>query len=295
VISDYLKLEVQLGRLQVVPTSKGPAPPLLQVSPFGVIPKKHKPNKWRLIVDLSSPQGQSVNDAIPADLCSVSYTSVDDAVSMMQKLSDSCLMAKVDIQEAYRAVPVHPSDQRFLGLSWEGTTFIDKVLPFGLRSAPKLFSALTDAMMWMLHDRGVVNAIHYLDDFLLLGPPGSPTCSQALSTTLGLCAELGFTVSPEKTEGPCSTLAFLGIEIDSVAGEIRLPQEKLSATFQLWMSQSDTARPRTSGRKRELLSLVGQLAHAATVVCPGRPFLHGLIDASSSVKELGAPEQYSKG
>jgi hypothetical protein len=292
VISDYLKLEVQLGRLQVVPTSKGPAPPLLQVSPFGVIPKKHKPNKWRLIVDLSSPQGQSVNDAIPADLCSVSYTSVDDAVSMMQKLSDSCLMAKVDIQEAYRAVPVHPSDQRFLGLSWEGTTFIDKVLPFGLRSAPKLFSALTDAMMWMLHDRGVVNAIHYLDDFLLLGPPGSPTCSQALSTTLGLCAELGFT---EKTEGPCSTLAFLGIEIDSVAGEIRLPQEKLSATFQLWMSQSDTARPRTSGRKRELLSLVGQLAHAATVVCPGRPFLHGLIDASSSVKELGAPEQYSKG
>ena len=174
VISDYLKREVQLGRLQVVPTSKGPAPPLLQVSRFGAIPKKHKPNKWRLIVDLSLPQGQSVNDAIPADLCSVSYTTVDDAVSMMQKPGDSCLMAKVDIQEAYREVSIHPSDKRFLGLSWEGTTFIDKVLPFGLRSAPK---ALTDAMMWMLHDRGVVNAIHYQDDFLLLGPPGSPTCS----------------------------------------------------------------------------------------------------------------------
>ena len=82
----------------------------------------------------------------------------------------------------------------------------------------------------------------------------------------------------------------LGIEIDSVAGEIRLPQEKLSrllATLQLWMSQSDTARPRTSGKKRELLSLIGQLAHAATVVRPGRPFLRGLIDASSLVKELG--------
>ena len=47
-------------------------------------------------------------------------------------------MAKVDIQEAYRAVLVYPSYEHLLGLSLERTTFIHKVLHFGLHSAPKL-------------------------------------------------------------------------------------------------------------------------------------------------------------
>ena len=48
-------------------------------------------------------------------------------------------MVKADIQEAYRMVPVHPEDQHLLGMHWEGFLYIDKVLPFGLRSAPKNF------------------------------------------------------------------------------------------------------------------------------------------------------------
>ena len=46
-----------------------PPPPFpnLQISSFGVIPKKGQPGKWRRIVDLSSPWGASVNDGISAD------------------------------------------------------------------------------------------------------------------------------------------------------------------------------------------------------------------------------------
>jgi len=46
-----------------------------QVSLIGIIPKKHRPGKWRLIVDLSSPEGGSVNDSIniSKDTCSLSY------------------------------------------------------------------------------------------------------------------------------------------------------------------------------------------------------------------------------
>jgi hypothetical protein len=73
-----------------------------------------------------------------------------------------CRLPKVDIQEAYRAVPVYPSDRRLLGLTLEGTTFIDKVLPFGLRSVPKQLPALTETMLWMLQNRGVFNTIYYL-------------------------------------------------------------------------------------------------------------------------------------
>ena len=44
-----------------------------------MIPKQHQPGKWRLIVDLSHPKGASMNDGIEADLCSLSYVSIDDA------------------------------------------------------------------------------------------------------------------------------------------------------------------------------------------------------------------------
>ena len=45
----------------------------LQVSPIGVIPKRHVVNKWHLIVDLSSPTRFSVNDGISKELCLLSY------------------------------------------------------------------------------------------------------------------------------------------------------------------------------------------------------------------------------
>ena len=214
---------------------------------------------------------------------------MDRAVDFVKHLGEGCLLAKLDLKEAYRAVPVHPSDQRLLAVLWQGTTYLDRALPFGLRSAPKLFSALTDAMMWMLYERGIEMALHYLDDFLILGPAGSPLCGQALQTTLTLCDELGFPVALEKTEGPATTLTFLGIEIDSVAGQVRLPHDKLErllTTINQWMKQADDPTPRGTGKKRELLSLIGLLTHAATVVRPGRAFLRGLIDATAAVQDL---------
>ena len=49
--------------------------------------------------------------------------------------------------------------------------YVDKVLPFGLRSAPKLYNAVADGLLWILLMQDKVEGIHYLDDFLLLGAP----------------------------------------------------------------------------------------------------------------------------
>ena len=45
----------------------------IHISPIGVIPKIHQPNKWRLIVDMSSPDGFSINDGINTELSSLTY------------------------------------------------------------------------------------------------------------------------------------------------------------------------------------------------------------------------------
>ena len=123
----------------------GASPRGVHQSLLGLIPKKNKPGKWRLIVYLSSPEGSSINDGIDTDLSSLEYTSVDDLAALVVAEGKSSFIAKADIQEAYRMIPVHPDDQSLLGVSWNGAIYIDKVLPFGLRSAPKIFSAVADA------------------------------------------------------------------------------------------------------------------------------------------------------
>ena len=81
------------------------------ISPFGVIPKRNRPGKWRLIVNLSAPEGSSVNDAISTELSLVYYASIDDAIVFIRELGKGCLLAKLDLMEAYHAVPVHLMDQ----------------------------------------------------------------------------------------------------------------------------------------------------------------------------------------
>ena len=53
VVQKYLDREESLGRMLRLP-HQSHSHNDLQISPFGVIPKKHKPNAWRLIVDLSA-------------------------------------------------------------------------------------------------------------------------------------------------------------------------------------------------------------------------------------------------
>ena len=72
-------------------------------------------------MDLSAPEGHSVNDGIREGWCSLSYVTVDDAVSAVQQLGQEAQLAKVDIRSAYRIVPVHPDDKPLLGMMCEGT------------------------------------------------------------------------------------------------------------------------------------------------------------------------------
>ena len=84
-------------------------------------------------------------------------------------------------KSAYHIVPVHPEDRQFLGMQWKGKLFIDTALPFGLRSAPKLFNALADALEWIMRSRGLWHVAHYLDDFITVGSPESDECANTFT------------------------------------------------------------------------------------------------------------------
>ena len=136
-------------------------------------------------------------------------------------------MGKVDVKTAYRNIPIHPDDWWLLGMRWEGGLFVDTTLPFGSRSAPKIFTALADAVEWILKAEGADFVIHYLDDFFVVGAPNSDECETNVLKVLEVFARLGLPVAVHKLEGPVVCLTFLGFELDSVAMELRLPVWKL--------------------------------------------------------------------
>ena len=69
----------------------------------------------------------------------LAYASVEDAAHIMHHLGQGALLAKLDIKDAYRIVPIHPYDRRFLGIQWKNNVYVDCQLPFGLASAPAIF------------------------------------------------------------------------------------------------------------------------------------------------------------
>lgn len=271
VVNEYLARECSEGRVL------GPLDPsqypFIHTSPFGVIPKGST-GRWRLIVDMSSPSGASVNDGISEALGSLSYVGIDDAAKGITDLGRGALLAKVDVRSAYRNVPVHPDDRWLMGMRWEGALYVDTALPFGLRSAPKIFTAIADAVQWVARQEGVRFVIHYLDDFLVIGAPASEECATALSKLLRIFGRLGLPVAEEKLEGPLPCLGFLGFELDSGALEIRLPREKLrelQVLVRQWLGRKSCSR-------KELESLAGKLAHAARVVRPGKTFMRRIFE-----------------
>jgi len=191
------------------------------------VPKGHIPGHWKLIVDLSLPRGASVHDGIKPEVCYMHYTSVDVACKRIIALGRGATLAKFGVQGAFRTVPVHPEDRWLLGMKWEGRVYNNKILPFGPRSALKVFNAVADTLLWILSRFDGVDGVHCLDDFLLFGRPDLLQCAVALQQALSHCQTFGVPVVPEKTEGPGTRLMSLGIKIHTLLMSLRLPPTKL--------------------------------------------------------------------
>lgn len=97
----------------------------------------------------------------------MSYATMDHLAALVLH-GPGALLVKANVMEAYRMISVHPDDHHLLGIRWWNAFFIDSVLPFGLRSAPKIFSAVADAAQWIMAQAGIKHSLHYLDDFILV-------------------------------------------------------------------------------------------------------------------------------
>ena len=156
-----------------------------------------------------------------------------------------------------------------MGINWRDQIYIDQALLFGLRSAPKLFKAVADAVSWALFQAGAPLHLHYLDDFLFFLPPGFSQPHLVLQHIYRVLESLGVPVALHKTEGLATIQTFLGVVVDTSQSELRLPREKHDHIRNLVSGW----RRRRSGRYKDFDSLLGHLSHAALVIKQGRVFL----------------------
>ena len=103
----------------------------VQINQVGVIPKGHL-GKWRISTDLSHPPCFSVSNPIDPEFCSMAYTTIERVECRAMQRGRGTLMAKVDIEAAYRQVPNHAEDRSLLSVWWEGSIYLDAILPFCL-------------------------------------------------------------------------------------------------------------------------------------------------------------------
>jgi len=118
----------------------------------------------------------SVNTTIDPTLCLLKHITVEQVARTSISLGKGALIAKMDIKLAYCIVPVSPLDWHYLGMMWNNLVYIDGMLPFGLRSAPKIFGAIADSIEWCCVHERIEFIYHYLDEFAIIGQPELEQC-----------------------------------------------------------------------------------------------------------------------
>ena len=107
---------------------------------------------------------------------------VDNIIDGIMIHGRGTLLAKFDVESAYRIIPVYSHDCYL---------------------APFMFSSFADQLEWILkHNYEVQFLLHYLDDFHTLGPPDSPICQQNLDICVLHFSESGIPLHADKLKGP---------------------------------------------------------------------------------------------
>lgn len=239
-----------------------------------------------MICNLSAPQGQSVNDFINPEQCSVQYTSFDDTTAIISKLGRGALLGKKDIANAFRLLPICPEDFPLLGFHFKDNFYIDKCLPFGYSIACASFEKKFTSLHWIIQTSANVDTmVHYLDDFLFAGPANNNTCLHLMNSFDQVCQQLGVPISHEKSEGPTTSITFLGLGIDTIGQSIFVPPDKVKA-LEVLLSSSISKHKITL---KQMQSLAGSLAFITKAIPAGRAFCRRMY---SSLSQAAKPCHY---
>ena len=263
-MNDVMQKELAAGKISIAKEKP------FQTHSLGAIPKPN--GSIRHITDCSRPSLDSVNHYMKETFSTFSYTTVDDAVKLIKPYS---YMATVDLQDAYRSVPILPSDRRHFGLRWDfgnGPQYLtDNFLCFGSKCSAFIFNRLTDAITRFMGKRGYC-CFNYLDDFLVISD-SYEDCQTAQNLLIKTLREVGFYISWKKVTSPSQYCRYLGIDIDAANQRLYLPKEKIVKLYR----ELDFWKNKKTATKLQMQRLCGVLNFCCKVIRGGRVYMFHMI------------------
>ena len=190
-------------------------------------------------------------------------------------------LVKVDLKDAYFSIPIHQDHRKYLCFQLGERTFQFTCLPFGLTSAPWVFTKTLKPIAALGRELGF-RLVIYIDDILLMAESKEMAQEQG-SALVFLLQCLGFTINSEKTIlQPTQTLEFLGFDVNTSSMELSLPTGKLK-------------KIRVESRKlleeglisgRALSRLIGKMNAAHLVIPPAPLFYRSLqMDLTEALRK----------
>ena len=241
--------------------------PHYHCSPILTRPKDD--NKRRVIVNLSYPPGQSLNDQVTRNRFdnrpfTLKFPKIEDIVDQILITEDPMLF-KIDVARAFRNLRADHVDALKLGISWADKWYIDPAIAFGWASGTSAFQMVADAISFIMAKENC-KIFAYMDDFIGVAPRAvAATHFQKLSDLL---TELGLPMNPQKKTPPCRSLTCFGITINIDAATLQLTNQKSRLYVQL-VYRSATK----SSYLRKPFSLLLANSSMSTNVCNLHEFL----------------------
>ncbi|XP_069069647.1 receptor-type tyrosine-protein phosphatase eta-like [Pleurodeles waltl] len=146
-------------------------------------------------------------------------------LDILHLLNPGDYMTTMDPQDAYFHTPVHVKHRKYLRFTVAGGHYQFKVLPFGLKSAPQIFTKCLAPVAGYLPNRGF-QVFPYLDDWLIKAS-SSQLASKATNVCLELFHSLGLIVNFQKSVTlPTRRIVFLGAELDTIENKAYVTQAR---------------------------------------------------------------------
>ena len=164
-----------------------------------LVPKPHQ--RWRPVIDLSR-----LNTFLH-----VEKFKMETPESIRTSLIPGEWVSSIDLSDAYLHIPIHPNSRKYLRFCYKAQVFQFTSLPFGLATAPQVFTMIVKEVKLMALSRGP--RIHqYLDDWLIRSQ-SQEEAQVNTQAVVDLTQSLGWIINQEKSElKPTQVFSFVGYE-----------------------------------------------------------------------------------
>jgi hypothetical protein len=250
-----------------------------------------KPNgAVRVILNLSSPEGKSVNEGIDNTDYPAKMSSTAEWLRVLQGVGRYCKITKIDFSDAYKHIAVRDQDTDLQWFVWLGKAFKELCLIFGSASSAGIFDAVAKIILFIVLKRANFNkdwVIQHLDDICGAAPENSDMLETFDNMFVTVANELGVKLAPRedlvKSFGPSTHGIVLGIEYDTVSWTWGVPEEKLARL----LHSIEEAIAATHLKQQQIWSLVGKILNIKPLI-PGAKFNIDHLIRANNVSKKGS-------